>query len=90
MVLLHSLDTSPDRCPAVSAGDYANLNLFEQFAAAAYCPSNNNVQAGGVKISCSTGNCPLVSNDDVVAVYEFQKYVVYLNPSERICLRALD
>ncbi|KAL8691284.1 MAG: hypothetical protein Q9218_003463 [Villophora microphyllina] len=57
---------------AISDGDYANLNLFEQFAAAAYCPSNNNVQAGGVKIACSTGNCPIVSSDDVIAVYEFE------------------
>lgn len=76
MILLHSPTVVPNGCPAISTGDYANLNLFEQFAAAAYCPGNNNVQAGGVKISCSTGNCPIVSNDDVVAVYEFQKYVV--------------
>ncbi|KAL8639195.1 MAG: hypothetical protein Q9228_003742 [Teloschistes exilis] len=73
LLIAHSLATPVALAErAISAGDYANLNLFEQFAAAAYCPSNNNVQAGGVKISCSTGNCPLVSNDDVVAVYEFQ------------------
>lgn len=66
-------DPQSHQIPAISGDDYANLNLFEQFAAAAYCPGNNNVEAGGVKITCPVGNCPLVQEDDVVAVYEFQK-----------------
>ncbi|KAL8700158.1 MAG: hypothetical protein Q9201_005602 [Fulgogasparrea decipioides] len=57
---------------AISGDDYANLNLFEQFAAAAYCRNNNNDKAGGTKITCAVGNCPLVQNDDVVSVYEFE------------------
>ncbi|KAL9596309.1 MAG: hypothetical protein Q9179_004661 [Wetmoreana sp. 5 TL-2023] len=55
---------------AISGDDYANLNLFEQFAAAAYCRNNNNDKAGGTKITCAVGNCPLVQNDDVVSVYD--------------------
>ncbi|KAL8971078.1 MAG: hypothetical protein Q9183_001226 [Haloplaca sp. 2 TL-2023] len=58
---------------AISGGDYANLQLFEQFAAAAYCEINNNGQTAGDKITCPAGNCPLVESSDVVAVYEFQK-----------------
>lgn len=65
-----------DRHLAISESDYSNLNLFEQFSAAAYCPNNNNDVAGGTKLSCPTGNCPLVDSSDVTTVYEFQKYVV--------------
>lgn len=65
-----------NRLSAISESDYSNLNLFEQFSAAAYCPNNNNDIAGGTKLSCPTGNCPLVDSSDVTTVYEFQKYVV--------------
>ncbi|KAI4183409.1 MAG: hypothetical protein L6R41_005414 [Letrouitia leprolyta] len=57
---------------AISTDIYDNLNLFEQFAAAAYCPSNNNDKAGNSKITCGAGNCPLVQSSDVISVYEFQ------------------
>ncbi|KAL8833044.1 MAG: hypothetical protein Q9170_004549 [Blastenia crenularia] len=63
---------------AISSGDYDNLNLFEQFAAAAYCPGNNNDEAGNSKITCDAGNCPLVQTNDVVSVYEFQKSLTVL------------
>ncbi|KAL9047412.1 MAG: hypothetical protein Q9214_000003 [Letrouitia sp. 1 TL-2023] len=60
------------RHSAISESDYSNLSLFEQFSAAAYCPNNNNDIAGGTKLSCPTGNCPLVESSDVTTVYEFQ------------------
>lgn len=55
----------------VSADLLARLNLFEQYSAAAYCPSNNDASAGTL-ITCSTGNCPLVEAAGATAVYEFQ------------------
>lgn len=61
---------------AISSSDYSNLGFFEQFAAAAYCPLNNRDNAGGTKITCSAGNCPLVESNDVISVYEFEKYVL--------------
>ncbi|KAI4290696.1 MAG: hypothetical protein L6R35_000003 [Caloplaca aegaea] len=57
---------------AISSSDYSNLGFFEQFAAAAYCPLNNRDNAGGTKITCSAGNCPLVESNDVISVYEFE------------------
>lgn len=61
---------------AISGNDFTNLQLFEQFSAAAYCPANNMDKAGGTKLTCSVGNCPLVQDSDVVSVYEFQKSVL--------------
>ena len=63
---------------AVDSTTFANLQLFEQFAAASYCQSNNNVTAGGNKLTCQSQNCPLVEADDVVTVFEFQKYAIDL------------
>ncbi|KAL9022101.1 MAG: hypothetical protein Q9185_000719 [Variospora sp. 1 TL-2023] len=57
---------------AISSSDYSNLAFFEQFAAAAYCPLNNRDNAGGTKITCPAGNCPLVESNDVISVYEFE------------------
>lgn len=61
--------------PAIDATVLANLNLFANFEAAAYCPANNDDASGGLKLTCSTGNCPLVEQSDVVTVYEFEEYV---------------
>lgn len=61
---------------AISGNDLSNLQLFSQFSAAAYCPDNNKDKAGGTKLTCAIGNCPLVQDSDVVSVYEFQKYVL--------------
>jgi len=58
---------------AVSADVLARLNLYEQYAAAAYCPGNNN--SPNTKVTCSTGNCPLVQAANTNTVSEFQKYV---------------
>ena len=60
---------------AIDSTIFHDLQLYEQFAAAAYCPSNNNVTAGGTKLTCPVSdNCPLVEANDVTTVYEFQKY----------------
>ncbi|OCK81543.1 alpha/beta-hydrolase [Lepidopterella palustris CBS 459.81] len=48
----------------------ATLNFYEQYAAAAYCPSNND--SPNTKVTCSSGNCPLVESDDTNTVSEFQ------------------
>lgn len=64
---------------AVDAETFDNLKLFGQFAAAAYCPSNNDDGNGGKKVTCppgpsqNSGNCPLVEADNVTTVLEFQK-----------------
>lgn len=57
---------------AISQTVFDNLQFFEQFAAAAYCPSNDDVPTGGTKLTCSAGNCPLVEADNVTTVYEFE------------------
>lgn len=63
------------------------FQLFEQFAAAAYCPRNNNDPQGGMKLTCpESNNCPLVEADDVTTVHEFQKYAVSASTLSR-CLR---
>ena len=64
---------------AIDAATFANLEFFEQYAAAAYCPSNNDDPNGGKKLTCPPGprqtssNCPLVEADNVTTVLEFQK-----------------
>jgi Lipase 3 N-terminal region len=55
----------------VSAGVLSQLNLWEQYAAAAYCVSNNN--SPGNKVSCAAGNCPLVEAATTTTTIEFQK-----------------
>ena len=52
----------------------ANLTLYAQYTAAAYCAGNNNSTGG--RITCSAGNCPLVQSSDVTSVDEFAEYVV--------------
>ncbi len=62
-----------DTSEAIPTDVYNNLAFFEQFAAAAYCPSNSDGSTTGAKLKCSAGNCPLVEADDVTTVYEFAK-----------------
>ncbi|MCJ1469971.1 hypothetical protein MMC07_008616 [Pseudocyphellaria aurata] len=66
-----SLDTR-----AIDPGLFTNLNFFSQFAAAAYCSNNNNVPAGGPKLTCTAGICPLVEANEVTTVYEFENSLV--------------
>jgi hypothetical protein len=46
---------------------------MEQYAAAAYCPENNN--SPGTQLSCHVGNCPRVDAADTTTAIEFEKYV---------------
>jgi len=56
----------------VSQSLLSTFNLYEQYAAAAYCPGNNNVSCiPGAKITCSTGNCPLVQSSNTASVLQF-------------------
>jgi len=55
---------------AISSDLLVTLNLFEQYAAAAYCPSNND--SPNTKVTCSSGNCPLVESANTNTVIEFQ------------------
>ena len=75
-----ALQTSPiatfllTAATAIDPATFANLELFEQFAAAAYCPGNANDTDGGLKVTCPvSNNCPLVEADDAKIVYGFQK-----------------
>ncbi|KAL2220444.1 putative extracellular lipase, partial [Thermoascus aurantiacus ATCC 26904] len=53
----------------VSAELLQQFNLFEQYAAAAYCEENFN--STGTKLTCSAGNCPLVEAADTKTIDEF-------------------
>ena len=55
----------------VTAASLALLNLYEQYAAAAYCVQNND--SPGNKVSCKAGNCPLVEAANTETITEFQK-----------------
>ena len=57
---------------AVSSDVFAALNLYEQWAAAAYCSANND--SPNTPVSCVAGNCPLVQADQTNTLTEFQKY----------------
>ncbi|KAF2197958.1 alpha/beta-hydrolase [Delitschia confertaspora ATCC 74209] len=48
----------------------ANFNLFEQYAAAAYCSGNND--SPNSKVTCPYGNCPLVQAASTITLTEFQ------------------
>ncbi|KAF7508723.1 hypothetical protein GJ744_008970 [Endocarpon pusillum] len=54
----------------VSADVLGRLNLWEQYAAAAYCVANNN--SPGTKVTCAAGNCPLVEAATTTTLIEFQ------------------
>ncbi|KAF2090386.1 alpha/beta-hydrolase [Saccharata proteae CBS 121410] len=48
-----------------------------QYAASAYCFINENKSAGGSKVGCYTGNCPLVEVADTNTTAEFQNTIPY-------------
>jgi hypothetical protein len=52
---------------------FNRISLMEEYAGAAYCPGNTNSTITGDKVSCNTGNCPLVEATGAVTVAEFQK-----------------
>jgi hypothetical protein len=49
------------------------LKLMEQYASAAYCPMN--VNSPGDRITCGSGNCPLVQKAGAESVDEFSRCV---------------
>ncbi|KAJ9641119.1 hypothetical protein H2199_005787 [Coniosporium tulheliwenetii] len=55
---------------AISGDVLAKLSMFEQWAAASYCPNNNN--SPNSKVICEAGNCPTVQAADTKTVIEFQ------------------
>jgi len=57
-----------DPSPGISSDLLATFNLYEQYAAATYCPGNDNKD---IKLNCSCGNCPLVENTNAVTVLGF-------------------
>lgn len=54
----------------ISAELLGQFNLMAQYAAAAYCPENNN--STETPITCSAGNCPLVEASGAYSVAEFE------------------
>ena len=47
---------------------------MEQYAAAAYCSVNYN-GIPNMKVTCSSGNCPMVEADATDTLTEFEKWV---------------
>lgn len=62
---------------AVTPSILGNISLFEQYSAAAYCPSNNDGPAtlnNTKRITCPISkNCPTVESHNATAIAEFQK-----------------
>lgn len=54
---------------AVSSSVLQNLSLFAQYSAASYC--TNNINSTGTKLTCSSGNCPLVEAANTKTLSEF-------------------
>ncbi|KAL9619142.1 MAG: hypothetical protein Q9160_006231 [Pyrenula sp. 1 TL-2023] len=79
-VLLLSLSARSLAAPAllqsraIAQPLFDQLNLFEQFSAAAYCPGNND--SPNSKLTCAAGNCPLVEAADTETLAEFQNSLV--------------
>lgn len=59
--------------PGISTSLLANMDLFSQYSAAAYC---NAVTTGsvGTTITCTTNNCPLVEAGGATVLGSFNKY----------------
>lgn len=55
--------------PQVDAQLLSTFALMEQYALAAYCPTNYN--SPGDKVSCSSKNCPLVQSANTITLAEF-------------------
>ncbi|KAF2092227.1 alpha/beta-hydrolase [Saccharata proteae CBS 121410] len=55
---------------AISEDLLDTFNLFEQYSAAAYCPSNSN--GTNTKLLCSVGNCPRVEKANTTILLQFE------------------
>ncbi|KAF2674712.1 putative extracellular lipase [Microthyrium microscopicum] len=73
------------RATAISAQAYSEIELVEQWAAASYCPANDNGTAGA-EITCSVGNCPLVDTANTAIVIG----VPTTTQADTACFVALD
>ncbi|KAK5939369.1 hypothetical protein PMZ80_008673 [Knufia obscura] len=69
LLLVHTLPTAPIERRAISSTQLSQFSLYEQYAAAAYCKGNNNLEGS---ISCPSGNCPDVHNAGATSILEFQ------------------
>ncbi|KAL1622078.1 hypothetical protein SLS54_005143 [Diplodia seriata] len=58
----------------ISQDLFDTFKLMSQYAAAAYCPDNNDTP--NTKVTCDTGNCPLVEAADTTTVSEFENSLV--------------
>ncbi|KAL8667999.1 MAG: hypothetical protein Q9168_007136 [Polycauliona sp. 1 TL-2023] len=54
----------------ISSDLLATFTLTSQYAAAAYCPTNNN--SPNTTLLCPSGNCPLVASANATTVSEFE------------------
>ncbi|KAK2756508.1 hypothetical protein FQN54_005401 [Arachnomyces sp. PD_36] len=74
LALLGSVTAAPLQTRAVEANLLEEFGFYGQYAAAAYCPGNNN--STGTKLTCSTGNCPLVEAANTTTLTEFEDSMV--------------
>lgn len=58
----------------ISQDLFDTFTLMEQYAAAAYCPDNNDTP--DTKLTCATENCPLVEAANTSTVSEFENSLV--------------
>ncbi|KAF2665878.1 alpha/beta-hydrolase [Microthyrium microscopicum] len=54
---------------AISQSDFDTISLYEQYAAAAYCPSNFNGSVPAL-VTCRSNNCDLVQKAKAAAIYK--------------------
>jgi hypothetical protein len=65
---MHSLCTAT---PTISQPDFQKIQLYEQYAAAAYCGTNNNNINLNPNLTCDAGNCPDVGTATVLPGAKF-------------------
>ncbi|KAJ5901885.1 hypothetical protein N7495_002413 [Penicillium taxi] len=59
----------------VSSDELSQLNLFAQYAAAAYCSAN--IGSTGTALTCDEGICPEVEEASTTTLYEFDESSTY-------------
>jgi len=69
-VFLSSVLASPIQRRAISTQLFNTFSLYEQYAAAAYCPADNDAPPNS-KIVCTADVCPLVQAANTSSVIEF-------------------
>lgn len=66
------MELDADAVMAVNATTFANLKLYEQYAAATYCTVND-IAAPGTPIRCPAGNCPDVEAALATSTFSFDE-----------------